>query len=417
MELFKHQERFLERNPNKCLLCWDTGSGKTFTSLLWAKSRGAAHDTLVICPKALKENWQRAAGTIFPFSSSRVNLVTKEEFRRDWESYPDGVKRIIVDEAHYFAGMKSAMSKSLRKFIRKHGVVEILLLTATPYMSTPWNIYVLAGHLGYMWSYPKFKDKFFEERYLTSKVPGRGQMRRTVPVIKRGIEGDIASLVARIGDVVRLDECADIPEQLFVPPEFFDLTPEQVRAKKDVLEFNPIVRYTKYHQIENGTVKGDGYEPDVFLPNYKTERIKDLCAENDKIIIVCRYNLQISSLKENLKEIGKPIFVIQGATKNKDTVVQEAERAEKAIVLVNAACSEGYELPSFPLMVFASLSFSYKDYKQMIGRILRINKLKKNVYMHLLCDEIDLAVYSSIMQKQDFSIEIYSKEREAKNFE
>jgi len=91
-------------------------------------------------------------------------------------------------------------------------------------------------------------------------------------------------------------------------------------------------------------------------------------------------------------------------------VVQDIGTVDEAIVLINASCSEGYELPSIGVILFASLSFSYKDYKQMLGRFLRINALKKNVYIHLISEGVDTEVYKSIMNKQDFDIAIYSKQ-------
>ncbi len=84
---------------------------------------------------------------------------------------------------------------------------------------------------------------------------------------------------------------------------------------------------------------------------------------------------------------------------------------DTCVVLINASCSEGYELPSIGLIVYASLSFSLKDYIQSQGRFLRINRLKKNVYIHLVSGEIDVAVMDAIMKKQDFHIEIYAKEK------
>jgi hypothetical protein len=60
-------------------------------------------------------------------------------------------------------------------------------------------------------------------------------------------------------------------------------------------------------------------------------------------------------------------------------------------------------------MVFASLSFSYVDYKQACGRILRINNLQENTYIHLVAEGVDQDVYNCIQNKQDFTIKIYEK--------
>ena len=48
----------------------------------------------------------------------------------------------------------------------------------------------------------------------------------------------------------------------------------------------------------------------------------------------------------------------------------------------------------------------------MYGRILRLNKLKKNVYIFLLTEGVSQAVYESVMKKRDFDISIYAEKYE-----
>lgn len=397
-QLYKHQQSFIERLPNKCLLCWDTGTGKTIGSIMWANNHGA-RSLLVIVPKALKENWKRNLAE--HFTGSEWTVLSKEEFRRDW-THVKKFNAVIVDEAHYFSGMKSQMHKNLLKYFGKYDIRLVILATATPYLSTPWNIYALASLLGYRWSYGKFRAHFFEEKYLYNRIFFKP---------RPNIQGEISDLVKKMGDVVHINECADIPDQTF-ETEFFKVNKKQESQKKLVKEFNPVVRFTKYHQIENGTLKGEeGYTEDQFFKCDKTERVIELAENHKKIAIVCRYNLQIDLYAKELEKLNRNVYIIQGKTKNRDEVVQKIEQADNAIVLINASCSEGYELPSVGVCVFASLSFSYKDYRQMLGRFLRLNRLKKNVYLHLITEDgVDAGVYDSIKNKEDFDIAIYSNQ-------
>lgn len=410
-KLYAHQERFLAKNPDRRLLVWDTGTGKTRGSIEWANK---GEDTaLFIVPKSLKENWHRNLRDFFTFRTrNHGHIVTKEQFRRDWDELPR-FGQIVVDEGHYFAGPDSAMTKSLRSYIKKHDIKRILIATATPYLSSPWNIYTLSLHLGVHWSYIKFHEHFFEKKYVGQREIAGKKVGRAVDSIKPDMEEDIAKCVAAIGDVVRLDECADVPEQVF-ENELFELNEEQRAAIKGITDMNPMVRYTKFHQIEGGSLKGDEYEDGKWYHPAQMERLRDIVGANKKVAVVCRYNFQIDMIQSELFRAGDKrfnIYVIRGDVKNRDEIVQKIEAADEAVVLINAACSEGYELPSVPLMVFWSLSFSYKDYKQMLGRILRINKLKKNVYLHLLTPGVSSAVYGSIMKKQDFDIEIYARDQ------
>lgn len=412
MKLYQHQQELVDRNPAKHLICFGTGLGKSLTSMeLSFKNR--CNSTLVICPKSLKEKWERDIESMRLNRTEDTNsrtwkVMSKEEFRKDWDKIY-AYEAVIVDEAHYFSGITSLMSKALTKYLKKWRTPYVWLLTATPYMSTPWNIYTLARHLGYEWSYNGFAEKFFTHRYV-------GQ--RLVPVVKSGIEEDIAKLVKSIGTTAKMEDCFDVPEQVF-ETEWIPLTKEQTKEIKrlETTETLPITRFTKVHQVENGSLKSDGYAPDAFINSMKVERIVDIVNANKKVAIFCRYNLQIDDLKFHLTADSehKEVFVIRGDVKNRDEIVQQIEASDECVVLINAACSEGYELPSVGVVVFASMSFSYKDYEQGCGRFLRANKLKKNVYIHLVTvtdehDSIDEAVYRSIMKKQDFSLAIYSEE-------
>lgn len=430
MELYKHQKQFIDTNPRATLLCWDTGIGKTRASIEWLKiNLTPGKNALIICTKTITENWIRQLKQWMPdefgsvqmldpnsrvYVGPQITVMTKEHFKktipfkkrgRRITYYFEDVKQydiVIVDEAHYFSGQKSQSARALIAYMNHFNVPHRLLLTATPYLSTPWNIYQLASILGHNWN-----AMDFEGRYFTLKYVGRS----AILIPRSGIEEDMARLVRHIGNVVRIDECIDVPEQTD-EVEFFSLTKEQQDGIKGNIAENPVVRYTKNHQIENGTLKSDGYTEDAFFPNHKLSRILELAQENKKMVVVCRYNLQITQIARALDEMGKRVFILNGAVTYKDSIVQAVEKSDDCVMLINASCSEGYELPSVALCVFASLSFSYKDYKQMRGRFLRINKPKKNVYLHLVCpDGVDQGVYDSIQAKKDFDITIYARNR------
>jgi superfamily II DNA or RNA helicase len=395
MQLYQHQQNIINLNPKKHLIAFGTGTGKTLTSLALT-----AHNqvpVLIIVPKALKLNWIRNIEN----SGLHIvyHIVTKEEFRRDWDIIP-AFPAIIIDEFHFFANLKSAMSKALMKYQRKHNPTYVWGLTATPFCSSPMNIFALATHLGYRWNYWTFFNKFFNNVQMG---------RRMVPIIRKGIEKDVADLVRQIGTTCTMEECIDVPEQTF-ETIYLETTKAQQKGIKEIDEPVAITRWTRTHTIENGLKIGDEYTPDEYFECLKNDYIASFSEENPKFAVICRYNLQIEMLKVFLEEKGLKVFVINGAVKNRDEVVQEIERTDECVVLIQASCSVGFEIPSVPIMIFASLSFSFVDYQQAIGRIHRINKLKKNVYLHLVIKGgVDEAVYDCIMRKQDFDIAIYNK--------
>lgn len=411
LTLYKHQKRLLEKAPDRHLLAWETGTGKSLAAMRLVELKNTDNlPTLVVCPKSLADKWRRDI-KLFSRKPESWIVVTKEELRRDWDKLP-WTPFLVIDEAHYFSGPTSQMHKNALKFIKKHGIKNVYLLTATPYMSTPWNIYALALLLGHPWHYIRFKKHFF------SVIPMGPRM---VPVVKTHIDGvpvkdEIAKWVKYLGSAVKMEDTLDdeiMPEQIF-KTEYFDLTRDQTQAMFELNDMLPVVRYGKEHQICGGSLKGDEYSENKFFKSQKTDRLIELAEQHKKLIIICKYNNEIDFLKDKLSQKfkGRKILLIRGAVSNRDEVVLEADAADDCLVIINAACSEGFELPSFPIMVFYSLDFSLKNYVQMLGRILRRNKLKRNVYLFLVVKKsIDEEVYKSMMDKKDFDLAIYHDEK------
>lgn len=392
--LYKHQVDFIKENPDKSCLVWSCGTGKSRTACEWSKKDNLK--VLVICPKSLKLNWKREA---LKWEASIV-VISKEEFRRDYESLPI-YNQIIVDEVHngfLTPFFKSKMSKALRNYIKLYKVPRILLLSATVYTSSPWNIYNLAYLLGHKWNWQEFNYKFFNQVRMGMRI---------IPVPKRGVEKDLAILTKKIASVVNIYDVIDVPLQQHCEPEYFELTKEQKSAIKEAYDPLPIVRYTMQHEIENGVLLGNEFRlPKVFDCD-KNQRILSIVEENKKVAIVCRYNEQINVLARLLAHYTP--LIIRGDVKDRDSVTIEAENSEKCVVLIQADCAEGYELPSFPVCIFASMSYSYAKWEQISGRFLRINKPSRTTFIYLLIegDSLDQSIYDSIKRKEDFKIELH----------
>lgn len=396
MKPYKHQIEFLKKNPNKTALVWSCGTGKTRAALEWSKLFGGS--TLIICPKALKTNWEREAEKW----GADVVVMTKETFRKEAKGLPK-FDQVIVDEIHggfltpYF---KSQMSKMLRGYLKVHKVERFLGLSATVYTSSPWNIYNLAHYVGYKLDYKKFDWEYF--------VHVRMGM-RMIPVPKKGVEKKLAELVKRFASIVDIKNVIDVPLQNHLEPEYFALTKKQLDKIEESYDPVPIVRFTLQHEIENGILVGNEFKAKESFDCDKNDRILALVEENKKVAIVARYNYQIDVIAELLKEY-KPM-IIRGDVMDRDKVCLEAENAPRAVVIIQSDCGVGFELPSFELCIFASMSYSYTAYEQMLGRFLRMNKPSRTTFMYLLTDgdSIDQAVYDAIQNKKDFQINLYRK--------
>ena len=400
MKLYKHQEEFLEKNPDRHLLCWSMGTGKSRTAVEWAKKRDGV--TLIVVPKGLVDNWVRECEK---WSFDDYVIISKEKFKKLVAELPK-YDNIIIDEAHYFAG-KSQMNKAMDWYINKRDTLpNVLCLTGTPYMRNAWNVYRIGHLLGKKneWKWHAFNVTFFN-------MVRMGY--RTIPVQKTDVytKKALASLVNEIGSTKTLEECADVPVcQEYI--ETVERTKEQVQGLIDIKDFEPIVRFTKEHQITGGFLLGDEYTPDKTFKSNKLDRLTELVGTNSKVAVVCRYRHEIKMLAKHFEKLKRQVFVLYGDVKNRDEVIQSARKSDDCVLIIGAQLSEGWEIPEIETMIFYSHDFSLKNYVQMKGRIQRINDLRQRCYIHLAVkDSVDEGVYKSLLQKRDFLIHIYAQER------
>ena len=394
--LYQHQKDLLALNPNKYLLVWDCGTAKTRASIELVEQK--TYDVLVIVPKALVANWHREIG-LWSNGNTSYNVMSKENFKKHAPTLRryDGV---IIDEAHFFSGMKSGFSKFMIAYLATHNISYLYLLTATPFLSKPWNVFRLAQIMGHSWNYWNFEQEFFY------RVPMGHKM---IPMLRPNMQDRLAEYVERLGKPVRMDDAVDVPESNFTS-EYFEMNKKQKKVLAESYDANPLVRIVREHQICGGTLKGDEFVDSQIFKVDKRERVCDLAEEHDKLIVVCRYNLEIDALEDALSSSGRKVYVIRGETKDRDGVLQDARNQDKFVLLVNASCSEGWECPEVSFMVFYSYSFSLKDYIQMLGRIQRINKLGKRTYLSLVTkSSVDEEVINCILNKESFHEKIYAK--------
>jgi len=409
--LYKHQEKIIKEDRKKYGLFLGTGSGKTRIALLLARGK-----TLVICPKTQREdkNWQREAKN----NNLKIDLtvISKEDFRRDSATLPR-FDTVIIDEAHTCLGVNpttcyvkgvptpktSKLFSGLQSFLSRTKPERFYLVTATVIRS-PMTVWAAAVLLGYDINFYQFRDRF----YTKLPMPGREVYRAKSD---DGSKDSLANLVKKIGYVGRLEDYFDVPQQQF-KTIYVELTDEQrTRLKTLPLDFpEPIVLVGKKHQVENGVLSGDEFNPSESFPTEKLRVILDLALEFPRMVVFAKYRGQIDYMQKLITEHGYNVLTLTGDTKDRGSVLAQANSMKECIFIAQSQISAGWELPQYPLMVFASMSYSVVDRIQGEGRILRANALKKNLFVDIVVrGGVDEAVYKCIKNKQDFDERIYLK--------
>ena len=420
MKLYDHQKKIVDDDPKKALIALGTGGGKTLVSLKLSRNR-----ILTIVPKQQKldATWERndrEFGT-----NCDLTVVTKEEFRRDWETY-ERFDTVIVDECHYMLGMlpdmkqvkgievpkTSQMFDALRKYIFKHNPERLYMVSATP-AAKAMNVFALGMIFGKKWNFYEFRN-----RYYIKKKMGY----RTIWIQRNSekIKEELATLIRGFGYTGQLSDWFDVPQQVHIE-KHFALSDDQKKAIKEVVktEADPMTARTKRRSIENGVL----YSDEVFAISAKEDRMKkvtklfanekleyivDRAQEFKKMLIFAAYTGQVHQIADRLKEEGYNVSTLTGQTKNRGDVIKNAEAADQMFVVAQSGISSGYELKSFRVMVFASKSWKVLDYTQGLGRFLRADNLNKNLYIHLITSGgVDEDCHKAILDGHDFQERIY----------
>jgi len=372
-KLWKHQEAFLTKNPDRGLLLWEVGLGKSRAACEWIKKRPDMA-ALVVCPKALIDKWRKDLAEV-----GAVAHVTSRDTVKilDISKY----RALVLDEAQDFASplfskARSARATKIYNHVKNHPSTHVLLLTATPVRSTPWNIHTLACYIGRFWPVKEFRDEF---EYMSSLF---GRMHYE---LVKDWRLRVRKYVESVADIVLLRDCADVPVQ---ESRVISIPWTKKQEKELGVEYlEPAKEWHERHRRENGAEK--------------LAELKKLVAGYRKVIVVAYYTAQI---EEYAREIGRErqVFVLSGATKNQGEVISAAQAADDCVFFLQASMGAGFDADSFSVMIFASQSFKFVDEIQTKGRILRMHNLHANEYIYLLGGKCDRSVYETIQAGHDF---------------
>ena len=211
---------------------------------------------------------------------------------------------------------------------------------------------------------------------------------------------DLARALAKVCDIVRIEDLVDVPEQIFETVKI----PMPAKLKKAIAgidEWVPLVRALREHQL-CGDVELSG----------KLAHLLTYAVDSEKTLVICRYRAEQEALGEALRELyGDRVYQIHGDVVDRDGQVTAFNEPGKAVLLCNAACAQGWEAPTCGLVVFYSLDWSWLNYYQALGRVQRINNIKRNVYVTLTVEgSVDEDVHACVMAKRDFHESVYASD-------
>lgn len=371
MKLLPHQQKFIDENPNKAILNWEMRTGKSLPAALWVNHHSRNHNAYIICLKKNKKMWQDM--------KTRATVLTKEEFKKQADKIVSP-SAIVVDEAHYFGSAlfikgRSQLATKLYELIKKYPEMDVLLLTATPIRQDAWSLHTLLCYIGVYYDWKKWRDQFF----VLQKMP---YLRFPAYFPSKNWRTDIRPFVEKHTNIVALK---DVVENL-PPAETYVVDVPSAPYKEPEDE---IVTWSHEHQHEQEN---------------KHRWIEELGYK--KIIIVCYYTDQIDKLALQLNDI-KPVFILDGRTKDQEETIKQAQEAEECYFIVQSSCGEGWDGWMFGAMVFASMAHSCFQHTQMLGRQRHPKHLKVTETYYLIGGRWDKRIFDTIEKGKSFNPHIY----------
>lgn len=340
----------------------------------------------------LKSQYNRQEDTRYEkdriFKESRVESVTLQKqtgtrvYNLSVEGHPSYyVNNYLVHNCHHFhsplfiAKKRSQLATALYSIVKNNPEMHIMGLTGTPLTNDPASIHTLLVYLGKYIPWGQFQDRFYELKYMPF-LP-----RPAYFPIKHWRE-PANELLKQHTDIVSLHDCVD-----WLPPEIVEVV--ELKTKPKVYASDEAYHWTKDHKHEQSE---------------KAAKLGEIGEGYRKVLVVCHYTDQIDELAKKLKS-QKPVFVLDGRTKNQAAVIKEAQESLDCFFIVQAAMGEGFDGYQMDCMVFASMDHTVRHHTQMLSRLVTLEKhlMKPKIYIYLLAGKWDRHIYNSVMAGEDFN--------------
>lgn len=349
--------------------------GKTLPAALWVDMDCRVGNTFIITPKQNKKDWVAM--------NTKATVLTKEEFKKVRHTIVNPTA-IVIDEIHYFASPlfqkgRSQLATALYTLIKENPDCDVLGLTATPVRQNAWSLHTLLCYIGVYYDWKFWRSQFFELKKLPflafpSWMPRSDWRTKIREYLEKHCE--IVSL-------------ADIVE--YLPPPTSEII--TIKQEKYVHPQDEVVTWTDEHRYEQ---KGKAKE--ILSLGYK------------KLLVVAHYTAQIDELAEELGQ-EKPVFILDGRTKDPEGVKKLAQEADECYFIVQASMGFGFDGYMFGAMVFASMSHSCLNHTQMTGRLRHVKYLQPVFYYYLIGGRWDKRIYDTIIAGREFNPHIYLNEQ------
>ena len=391
MKFDSHQRDAVKRLKSGSILVGGTGSGKSRTALVYFFSKecgGKIIDRLedmknpkplYIITTAAKRDKKEWEDELNEFPITNVTIDSWNNIKK----YSKVENAFFIFDEQRVVG-SGTWSKSFIKISKSNNWI---LLSATP--GDTWSDYVPVFIAN---GFYKNRTEFFRRHAVFSRYTN-------FPKIEKYIETDhLEELKSKI--LIQMNISRDtVPHRINIILGYDKkLYKDMSDNRWDFIEDKPIENASRFTQLQRRIVNAD---PE------RIDRLEEIIKAHKRIIIFYNFDYERDMMLELFEKMKISFGELNGH--HHDMIPDEEYWAY--IVQYNSG-SEGWNCADTNVIVFYSLSYSYRMMHQAAGRIDRRNTPYKDLYYYYFQSEssIDKAILKSLAKKKDFNEKKYYQE-------
>lgn len=420
---------FINKAGGNIILSATMGSGKTVTSLAYAKYNNIKK-ILVIAPSSVKYSWEKEIKKFTDYSCLVIDSTSK--FSQDWLKYNiivvnyDILKKFldvlcnmkfelgIADEAHYIKSITAQRFQFARKIFAN--IPQKLFLTGTPITNKIVDIWTSLHILDPL----VFTNYYsFIRKYCRVSVNRFGG-------INIGDLKDADKLKYELSRYLFRREKEDILSDL--PPES-DIYITTKLNKEERNKYNAIQEEIKNLKAASQVTDDDNLAKAfdmkalgllgnlcVLVANSKQdqvmEQIDNILASDEKIVVFSSYNEPLEKLKEIYGDTAV-MLTAKTPEKQKGTVVTQFQEDPNVKIFLAGirAAGVGITLTAANNAIYIEKNWSFADYIQSTARLSRLGQKADhvNIYHFIAEETIDEAIERTLKRKKQLSEKVISQ--------
>jgi hypothetical protein len=391
MELMPHQEKVVDQLESGKVLWGSTGDGKTVAALAYYMKYQRPRDIYVITTAKKRDSldWEKEAAQ---FSISTDVFIEDDRYKDHYgvltvdswnnlKNYTDIENAFFIFDEQRLVGYGAWVKAFLK--IAKHN--QWLMLSATP--GDTWMdyapIFIANGYYKNITDF-KFKHVVYEPFHKYPKI--RGYI----------AEHKLESLRNELLVEMPFDKHT-LPQVNWIDVAHDTAIEAEIQKKRwNVFEQRPIKDAAEMFWLLKQVIYSD---PD------RLNWVRKLMTCHNRLIIYYQYDFELEILRTLHDEIAT--YEWNGHVKNDHKAFEHEEKWIYLVQYVSGA--EAWNCITTDAMIFYSLTYSYKNFKQCMGRIDRLNTPFTFLYYYIFVSNswLDRGVKKANQNKKNFNEKEY----------